>query len=213
MLIKPSNLYQSNEFQDAISKKNRIKRTFPIVIFAVHLVAAIIVPTLVMYYSATPKLFYAESIFILVILSQIAVVPFLTVDTYSMKDIIKTEMCFSIFALIGGSIAIIVALNKLALKATIAIIQLIPKIITIVVVIFIVTLIIKGIMSLIKWIAWNGYSNTFIAISLKGNIKRFNSITEIQEKLPQNATLEEVVSKLEQYATIIKTERGNHFFW
>lgn len=213
MLSKPSNLYQSNEFQDAISKKNRIKRTVPIVIFAIHLAATIIIPALVMYSSATPKLFYAESIFILVILSQITVVPYLTIDTYSTKTIIKTEMYFSIVALIGGSIAIMAALNKLALKATIAIIQLIPKILTFVLAMLILTLIIKGIMALVKWVAWNGYSNTFIAISLKGNIKRFNSIDKIQEKLPKNATLEELITKLKQYEPIIKTESEKHFFW
>lgn len=213
MLSKPANLYQSKEFQDAISKKNRIKRTLPIVIFTIHIFAAIIVPALVMYYSATPKLLSAGTILDAILMLQIVTLPMFLDPDSDNANFIRIQSYISLTAIILGTIGIVAVLNKFVSNVISLIFRSIPYVLGTILVLAVFVIIGAMITSLIKWIAWNGYSNTFIAISLKGNIKRFNSIDEIQEKLPQNATLEEVVSKLEQYETIIKTEKDKNPFW
>lgn len=213
MLSKPSNLYQSKEFQDAISKKNRIKRTLPIVIFTIHIFAAIIVPALVMYYSATPKLLSAGTILDAILMLQIVTLPMFLDPDSDNANFIRIQSYISLTAIILGTIGIVAVLNKFVSNVISFIFRSIPYVLGTILVLAVFIIIYAMITALIKWIAWNGYSNTFIAISLKGNIKRFNSIDEIQEKLPQNATLEEVISKLEQYETIIKTEKDKNPFW
>ena len=65
----------------------------------------------------------------------------------------------------------------------------------------------------LKWFSWNGYSDKFIAITRKGNIKRFNNLSSIVETLSQNASSQEILSTFERYPQQIKAAKKKHPTW
>lgn len=73
--------------------------------------------------------------------------------------------------------------------------------------------IIVGIYQAIKWIAWNGYSENFIAITKSGNIKKFNKVQNIPEKLDTNANLTLVRTTLAKYKSELVEAGKKKLFW
>lgn len=65
----------------------------------------------------------------------------------------------------------------------------------------------------LKWFSWNGYSDKFIAITRKNNIKRFNKLPSISETLSPDATPQEILNTFEKYPNQIKSAKSKHPTW
>lgn len=72
----------------------------------------------------------------------------------------------------------------------------------------------------IKWIAWNGYTDTYIAITKRGNIKRLNRIlssTTFEKPIAPNISDVDLNNQLKLFETKIGQYRAKHFiktlFW
>lgn len=70
-----------------------------------------------------------------------------------------------------------------------------------------------GIYLAIKWISWNGYSENFIAITKSGNIKKFNNVQSIPEKLDTHADLTLVRTTLAKYKPELEKAGKRKMFW
>ena len=70
-----------------------------------------------------------------------------------------------------------------------------------------------GIYQVIKWISWNGYSENFIAITRSGNIKKFNKVQSIPEKLDNDADLTQVRATLAKYKSELAEAAKKKMFW
>lgn len=70
-----------------------------------------------------------------------------------------------------------------------------------------------GIYQAVKWISWNGYSENFVAITRSGNIKKFNKVQSIPEKLDINADLTTVRATLAKYKPELEKAGKRKMFW
>lgn len=55
------------------------------------------------------------------------------------------------------------------------------------------------------WLSWNGYHENFIALTRKGNIRKYNRIPDIHKKLSKSATPDDIASAIAKNRTLVKT--------
>lgn len=114
--------------------------------------------------------------------------------------------------IINGKPAFIAA-NKI-LSPILSILPIIIfSILPIILVIAIMLLISPSIRQLAMWLSWNGYNDKFIAITRRGNIRKYNRISDITKKLPKSATADEIANAIAKNRTAVKTAYPQKWEW
>lgn len=203
-------------FETAINTKHRGKRLFqmigiisPLIIFVLTLVLAYITTDIK---TLLPVVISGTALFFMVI----SIATLIDSETY-LSEYIPFE---STIGTIASIITIMVWLAQYSTplrKVLLVIMRDIPKIIGGIAILALALLILFGglgaIYTAIKWISWNGYSKDFIAITKSGNIKKFNKVQSIPEKLDVNANLTLVKTTLAKYKPELDEAGKNKLFW
>lgn len=203
-------------FETAIDTKHRGKRLFQIIGIISPLI--IFVLTLVLSFTTTgiktllPVVISGVALFFMVI----TIVALIDSETY-LSEYIPFESTIGTIASIIAIMAWLTQYSTPLGKVMRVIMRDIPKIIGGIAVLALVLLILfaglGAIYQAIKWISWNGYSKDFIAITKSGNIKKFNKVQSIPEKLDGNADLTLVKTTLAKYKPKLDEAGKKKLFW
>ena len=112
----------------------------------------------------------------------------------------------------NGKPALIAAykiLSPILSSLTIIIFSILP----IILVIAFILLISPSIRQLAMWLSWNGYNDRFIAVTRRGNIRKYNRISDIPKKLPKSATADEIAKAIAKNRTAVKTAYPQKWKW
>lgn len=208
---------EDNKIKLALSNSKRFHRAL--------IVSAMALPVLLMIATLTALSFQLvelnECFLYSIFASLIGVIIMAAVHnegSYTKRNVIIADTIIGLTASFISFLTILMGLNK-SLQKVISllfnflfsfVIMLIVAAVTFVIII--TTL--QAIYNIIKWISWNGYSENMIAVTKKGNIKKFNKIKNIQEKLDTTASIEEVIEMLNSHSKEVASNlKWYHFFW
>lgn len=208
------------KINDAISNKQRLLRFIPIALILVYgfiMIASIIMSAFFQKFIGTTVIL----VFGIMIIGTLNIMILIDIENYespiSLKAHIVITSALTSTILIAIGIYNGIKLNNdfgHILKAILTVfMKMIPILLKLGISALVVFIIGVATYQAIKWVSWNGYSGTFIAITRNGNIKRFNSIESIPEKLPESASIEDMVLIFQKYHTTIQKHRENHKFW
>lgn len=198
-------------FETAVNTKHRATRLLQII----GIISPVIIGILsaILTFTIESKGTLPTGVSIIGVFFMLIILLTLAEDDVTASNIIPTE------TVMGTIISIIAILFWIGQYKTPVgeFVTTLPKILsqTLVVVVALVALysIIVGIYQAIKWISWNGYSENFIAITKSGNIKKFNKIQSIPEKLDIHADLTQVRTILAKYKPELEKAGKRKMFW
>ena len=198
-------------FETAINTKYRAKRLFqmmgiisPLILFVLTVVLA--------YTSADIKILVPAAISLASLFFMfIGIAP---VD--SEQDLSEYLPLESAIGTITSVIAVMFWLGEYSTPIG-KVMRVIPNIMGYIVILALALLMVFGAIgasyTAIKWISWNGYSKDFIAITKSGNIKKFNNVQSIPEKLDVNTDLTLVRTALAKYKPQLDEAGKYKLFW